>query len=140
MRHLSIDDSSNVSALAYDPTTYQLIVEFKNGSTYRYDHVQLHQFGELAAAQSVGKLLNSTIVRKSDAHPFTKVAEPRTDAENQEDQVALMLQASAQLQKMRTALERIANYKPDLSEKYDELIYPSAFEAIVGIAQEALKS
>lgn len=139
MRVLRINDSSNVRELSYDPERQQLTVEFSGGSVYRYDHVQHFQFGELAAAQSVGKLLNSTIVRKKDAHPFVKVRD-QADFEASEEERILeeQLQSSADLDPalhLRRALEQIADFQPTGSGPTS---VPSAFVACKTIAARAL--
>lgn len=53
--------SSNIAAVghAFDI----LFVEFKNGSTYRYNGVTEEQFNKLLSAGSIGKHLNSMGVK-----------------------------------------------------------------------------
>lgn len=53
--------SSNLEAVGYDDATSTLAVQFKNGSTYRYDAVPLDVFQQLLTAPSVGAFYSSSI-------------------------------------------------------------------------------
>ena len=54
-------DSSNISAIGYDPATQELQVEFKNGTTYSYQGVTEGQYQELLNAPSVGRYFMANI-------------------------------------------------------------------------------
>lgn len=109
MRHLRVDDSSNVSEISHDPASNTLTVSFRNGGKYRYANVQAHQFGALAQASSVGKALQP-IIRRPEAHPHTKLEGER---DPQEGKVLSQLEASVKLGEMRKALEQIRDMESD---------------------------
>jgi hypothetical protein len=54
-------ESSNLDRVGYDTDTKTLRVLFKNGRTYDYTGVPAVMFGQLLAAESVGKFLNGSI-------------------------------------------------------------------------------
>lgn len=54
-------ESSNISAIGYDPATQELQVEFKNGTTYSYSGVPQSQYDALLSAQSVGRYFMANI-------------------------------------------------------------------------------
>lgn len=110
MRVLRIDDSTNVTEVCYDTKKQHLVVTFSGGGRYRYEHVQPHQFGELSAAPSVGKYVNSVFVRKTEAHPCTRLD---GDQEDTTQELRLKDRLEASLDPMRVALERIRDYKSD---------------------------
>jgi hypothetical protein len=47
-------ESSSIAAIAHDPVTKSLVVQFKNGGTYRYDGISADQHQKLMAAKSIG--------------------------------------------------------------------------------------
>lgn len=53
--------SSNIAAIGYDPATSDLLVEFHNGSTYRYYGVPANVFDDLQNAGSVGRYFMASI-------------------------------------------------------------------------------
>ena len=57
-RTLTIEDSSQITDIAYSPSKSQMIVAFMNGQTYLYDGVDQFSFGALASADSVGAAFN----------------------------------------------------------------------------------
>jgi len=50
--------SSNIEAIGYDPDAEQLFVNFKNGTSYRYDGVPQHEYNSFRFAGSHGQYLN----------------------------------------------------------------------------------
>ena len=54
-------DSSSVSSVGYDPATFELEVEFRNGRTYRYQQVPIAAYRLLLQAPSIGEFLNKQI-------------------------------------------------------------------------------
>lgn len=95
MRHLRIDDSSNVTELTWDrlPTepVGHLLVKFKD-ATYWYDNVSIDQFKQACVAPSVGRWVSETLVRQPKTHPFTKT--DSIDKAPGREQAALQLIAS----------------------------------------------
>ena len=57
-------NSSNIRAIDHDGT--HLMVEFKNGSKYRYKNVSSEVFESLKKAESKGRFVNSEIKGKFD--------------------------------------------------------------------------
>lgn len=53
--------SSNIAKLRYDDQSGTLFVEFRSGSTYKYDNVPYDIWNVFISAPSVGKFFNSTI-------------------------------------------------------------------------------
>lgn len=53
-------ESSNVSAVGYEDAG-NLLVDFKNGSSYRYKDVPRHVYEALATASSVGSMLAESV-------------------------------------------------------------------------------
>jgi hypothetical protein len=51
-------NSSNISAVGFDPDNQMVYVQFLNGSTYAYKGVPEHEFENLRTAPSVGSYLN----------------------------------------------------------------------------------
>lgn len=54
-------NSSNVARYTYDPESYVLTVEFKNGGTYNYFDVPEAVFDQMQAASSKGQFLAQQI-------------------------------------------------------------------------------
>ena len=54
-------DSSSVSSVGYDPATFELEVEFRNGRTYRYQQVPIAAYRLLLQAPSIGEFLHKQI-------------------------------------------------------------------------------
>jgi hypothetical protein len=54
-------ESANISALAHDPETSVLEIEFKNGSKYRYFLVPARVYDALRGARSIGAAFNALI-------------------------------------------------------------------------------
>jgi hypothetical protein len=124
MRHLRVDDSSNVLSVAYDPDKQTLDVEFAAGSAYRYRNVQPHQFGELAGSPSVGKWVSGTLVKNKAAYPFTKLDAATPPPETR-------------LARMQVALEMIGSLDAPGQMTPKEMV--TAIDRARILAQEALK-
>lgn len=62
--------SSNVAAVAYEPKTRELQIEFKNGSRYAYEGVTPKRWHDLQHAKSIGGFVHSKIVAQ---HPGKKL-------------------------------------------------------------------
>jgi len=54
-------DSSSVTSVGYDPATFELEVEFRNGRTYRYQQVPIAAYRLLLRAPSIGEFVNKQI-------------------------------------------------------------------------------
>jgi len=54
-------DSSSVMSVGYDPATFELEVEFRNGRRYRYQQVPIAAYRLLLQAPSIGVFLNEQI-------------------------------------------------------------------------------
>lgn len=54
-------DSSSVTSVGYDPATFELEVEFRNGRRYRYQQVPIAAYRLLLQAPSIGAFLNEQI-------------------------------------------------------------------------------
>lgn len=65
-RVVRVTDSSNIVALAYDPTNDVMRVAFENGVTYEYQNVRADQFGLIVSADSVGTAFNR-VIRSNDS-------------------------------------------------------------------------
>jgi len=53
--------SRSVSAIGYDPATFELEVEFHSGRRYRYQRVPVAAYRMLLQAASIGAFLNEQI-------------------------------------------------------------------------------
>ena len=62
--------SSNLSAVGYDPATEILEVEFLNGSIYEYKNVPQIVYDQFMSASSLGSYFNREISRN---FPFSKI-------------------------------------------------------------------
>jgi len=62
--------SSNVEAIGFDFEKEELFVEFKNGTTYRYDGVPADVYRDFMKSDSKGKYLITAI---KGVYPFNKV-------------------------------------------------------------------
>ena len=60
MQMISVS-SSNLAAVGYDPSDSTLVVEFKNGTTYKYRQVPQSIFDGLMRASSKGAFFNAKI-------------------------------------------------------------------------------
>ncbi len=58
MHHVT---SSNINAVGYDDSDNSMVVEFHNGTRYRYADVPQHVYDDLIAAPSVGSYFASHI-------------------------------------------------------------------------------
>ncbi len=54
-------ESSSVRAVGYDPATFELEVEFRNGRSYRYQQVPVAAYRLLLQAPSIGEFVNEQI-------------------------------------------------------------------------------
>lgn len=61
--------SENINKLFYNEQLQQLIVEYKNGSQYRYDSVTKLEWDQLISAESKGRFINESIKSK----PYQKM-------------------------------------------------------------------
>lgn len=64
--------SSSVAAVAYDPATSTLEIEFTSGAAYHYTDVEAEAFLELLAASSIGRHFVQEIKGR---YPYTKMEE-----------------------------------------------------------------
>jgi len=60
-------DSSSVSAVGYDPATFELEIEFCNGRSYRYQQVPIAAYRLLLRAPSIGQYVNEQIKPRFEA-------------------------------------------------------------------------
>jgi lysyl-tRNA synthetase class 2 len=60
-------ESSSVSAVGYDPATFELEVEFRNGRSYRYQLVPIAVYRLLLQAPSIGKFVNEQLKPRFEA-------------------------------------------------------------------------
>lgn len=65
--------SSNIEALALDPSAQRLSVKFKGGKVYAYENVSVAMFELLTMADSVGKAFQQHIKAQPERHPFSLV-------------------------------------------------------------------
>lgn len=69
MRRFETNESTQVAAIEYNGDYAEMLVEFRNGSSYIYSDVPLEDFGKIVSAPSVGgafsffKALNKTFRR-----------------------------------------------------------------------------
>lgn len=66
-------NSSNISALGYNPKTHVLRVIFGNNSSYLYFGVEPLIWDALAKSQSKGKFLTENITRRKDKYKYLKI-------------------------------------------------------------------
>jgi hypothetical protein len=64
-------DSSNLSAVAYDPESAVLEVEFHSGGVYQYFGVPFFVYQDLCDAASKGKYFNEHVKRAG--YPFARI-------------------------------------------------------------------
>jgi hypothetical protein len=60
-------DSSSVRAVGYDPATFELEIEFRNGRCYRYQRVPIAAYRLLLQAPSIGAFVNEQIKPRFEA-------------------------------------------------------------------------
>ncbi|MEI9949926.1 MAG: KTSC domain-containing protein [Pseudomonadota bacterium] len=60
-------DSSSVAMVGYDPATFELEVEFRNGRSYRYQQVPVAAYRLLLQAPSIGEFVNKQIKPRFEA-------------------------------------------------------------------------
>ena len=60
-------ESSSVRAVGYDPATFELEIEFRNGRTYRYQRVPIAAYRLLLQAPSIGEFVNKQIKPRFEA-------------------------------------------------------------------------
>jgi hypothetical protein len=63
-RVLTVNDSSNIFEIAYDPFDCEAVVTFKNNVKYLYKNVKPTEFALIASAESVGASFNNLIIKK----------------------------------------------------------------------------
>ena len=69
--HISIEDSTLVDRVYYDPETNTLDAVFKEGARYRYRGVTPKVFAKFVLAKSMGKFFNTNIRTKYQYQPVT---------------------------------------------------------------------
>ncbi len=57
-------NSTNITAVGYDPDSAVLCIEFKDGSAYEYFDVPQHEYDGLMSAESQGKYANQNIYKR----------------------------------------------------------------------------
>lgn len=108
MRMLEIADSTNIEAVGYDPDAMRLHVKFRGGAEYVYRNVEDWMFGQLIAADSVGKYFSSTIKPNPDKFPFERVeSEPAPDVRKMQAALALIASCKKDPSDVNTALELV---------------------------------
>lgn len=118
MRHLRVDDSSNVASFGYDLAGERLQIQFSNGGLYEYAHVKPEVFASLASSDSVGKWVARELVAKK--WPFEKL---RAESAPEEK--------PSELERYRTALQLIASWSGDPTDA-------NATGELVALAKAAL--
>src|SRR5882724_132111 len=77
MRKLVVDDSSNVRSITFDvdeaDVKGHLDVEFSSGGLYRYAECGVDDFASACHAPSVGKWVQTALVRQPQTHPATRL-------------------------------------------------------------------
>jgi len=66
-------NSSNLSGVAYDAAKGELIVRFKNGSTYSYRNANREVFDAIVTAPSSGKVFNALVKKHPERFPHTRI-------------------------------------------------------------------
>lgn len=66
-------ESSNIAAIGYNPTTQEMQVRFKNGTTYGYVHVEAAVHEKIVKADSVGSEFNRLVKSNPGKYPFKKI-------------------------------------------------------------------
>ena len=56
-------ESSNIKFISYNDKTKILLIAFKGGKIYAYPHIEPQKYQELLQADSVGKWVNSNLVK-----------------------------------------------------------------------------
>lgn len=64
-------ESSNISAIGHAGHT--MVVQFKNGTKYRYENVSAELYQRILDAESVGKAFNELVKKNPTAHPYAKL-------------------------------------------------------------------
>lgn len=72
--------SSNIAGYAYVPEVETMVVTFKEGATYAYEHVPQDVATGLANAKSFGKYVTSVFVKQPDVYPYTQLDQATLDA------------------------------------------------------------
>ena len=67
-------ESSNILAIGYNPTTLELQVKFKAGTTYSYANVEPAVHEQIMNAESVGSAFSKLIKVDPVKYPFKKVS------------------------------------------------------------------
>jgi len=63
-------ESSNIDKTEYDTATKEFIIEFKNGTKYKYEDVPHASIARFKLSESQGKYFNSEIAKK---YKYTKI-------------------------------------------------------------------
>ena len=56
-------ESSNIKFISYNAKTKILLIAFKGGKIYAYPHIEHQMYQELTQSDSVGKWVNSNLVK-----------------------------------------------------------------------------
>ena len=60
-------ESRSVSEIGYEPATFELEIEFRNGRSYRYQQVPMAAYRLLLQAPSIGEFVNKQIKPRFEA-------------------------------------------------------------------------
>lgn len=71
--------SSQFRAVAYDPTTKKMRVNFGK-STYEYANVEQEHFDDFMKAPSLGAHFGAHFKKNSEKHPFTRLSSEEHEA------------------------------------------------------------
>lgn len=77
-----VEDSANIEAHGYDPTSEKLRIQFKGGRSYDYENVTPEVYGAMLDAPSIGKYVAVVI---KPGRPFTPVTEEEVSGESSSD-------------------------------------------------------
>jgi len=64
MKRQSIEDSSNVKSVGYDPETDILEIEYKDSGIYQYDGVSKRAYTNLLRTDSPGSYIHRNLIPK----------------------------------------------------------------------------
>ena len=72
----NIDNSSAIIGVEYYDRTKTLVIDFNNGSRYKYFKVPKKIYTDMLASESVGKYFWRVIRRHPDKYPYEKILAP----------------------------------------------------------------
>lgn len=79
MRRLKVPDSTNIESIAYDIAQRLMQVEFKNGDTYEYQHVEPIDWAMLCSSVSIGGWFATHIKPQPQTFPYRKLKPEQKD-------------------------------------------------------------